>query len=128
MLRAVRSLKESLPSLITAISIYLFVTALDYATTLANEQIPGVYEGNPFARHPFTLRFWPSHALIGDFVMLLFLLLVALTIYECAKPLSRKVADVLATAPFLYLAYDRLTDAVFHNLLLHLGFYVGNPY
>lgn len=128
MLKYIKQTFQSFPALCSAIAVNFIVVLLDYISTISNMSIRGLYEGNPFARHA-NLSFYWQHALVGDLLFFSCYLFIALGIYECSKrAVGTKIADMLATIPFLYISYDRLTDAVFHNILFHLGYFVGNPF
>jgi hypothetical protein len=81
---------------------------------MLSRSIPGVHESNPFAVDEVG-HFVLHKMLVVDTIVFLGLALCAVAVYNVFKYWSKEVGRVVMCIPFLYIAYDRLLDAVIPN-------------
>lgn len=105
------------------VGLYVFAILADFASTeFVKHNTIGLNEGNPFARGA-DLQFLLWKGCVDSGLFLLALVLLAIGLYFLAATYSRKAGKILAAIPFLYFAWDRISDAVLFNILYGLHMY-----
>jgi hypothetical protein len=119
---------RSLHSITISILFYLFAVVSDYASTkfVEHRHIPDVIETNQFARDK-NMHIVLHKAIVIDMLVLVVLIITAFCIYEAVRRWNTVLADIIISGGFVYLAFDRLYNAVIPNVLFGLRFFVPNP-
>jgi hypothetical protein len=109
------------------IGFYWFVVWNDYISSMLTNHIPDIQEQNPFARNE-AMHFVLHKGIVVDFIFSLALFLSVFVGYHVLKHWSKVWATVAANGFILYVAFDRLTNAVVSNYLFALHLYVKDPH
>jgi cbb3-type cytochrome oxidase subunit 3 len=93
--------------------------AADVISSLGATPGSGLVETNPFARHADG-SFWLFHGVITKLIILAFYLVFSAALYWAVRRQSRVAAQVAASIPMLFWAFEAM-GAVIDNLLLFSG-------
>ena len=119
---------RSLHPITISILFYLFAVVSDYLSTkfVEHRHIPDVIETNQFARDK-NMNLVIHKAMVIDSLILVILIITAFCVYQAIKRWNVIIADIAVSSGFIYLAFDRLYNAVLPNVLFGLRFFVPNP-
>lgn len=124
----VRAFLQKWNPLSYAVSLYLFAALVDYGSTelVKQQHIPHMFEENIFSRGT-DMQFLLWKGVVVDAILLSILTICAIGLYKLAIQWSVKAAKALAALPYLYMAWDRMYDAVLPNILFGLHMNVMDP-
>ena len=105
---------------VIAVCAFLFSQVADIGSSLGLAET--LQESNPYHRSA-TGEFLPLRTLAVKGIVTVFLFGMAACFYWGLKPIDERLARIAASAPFLYLAFDTIGNAVLHNFFLRIGWY-----
>lgn len=97
----------------------VFAQALDVISSMGFSR--EFFETNPFAQDVTNGGFSLRHGIVVKCIAMITFSLMSAGLYLAIRPFDEKKADVISTAPLLYIAAVAIL-AAFENTLLHFGY------
>ena len=123
LLRGVGQFISDKKAWVVSVGFYAFTAVNDWVSSLLGNRDPETFEMNPFARGP-DLKFVLHKGMTVDAFFFVALCLSAFAVYHSIQGWNKLVARMAGCSLFVYVAYDRLMEAVIPNYLLDLHMYV----